>query len=92
MLLLGIESPPSFPCEQVHRVVTRTLLIEGDAASRNEHAAVEGLDRCLPNRFRAVIKNASRVVNRGNPDSFNAAVVQFIEAPEAPVHLTEDEP
>ena len=91
-LLLGIEPPPAFPCEQVHRLVTRTLLIEGDAASRNEHAAIEGLDRCLPNRFRAVIKDASRVVNRGNPDAFNDAVIQFIEAPEAPTHLTQDEP
>ena len=91
-LLLGIESPPAFPCEQVHRLVTRTLLIEGDAASRNEHAAIEGLDRCLPNRFRAVIKGASRAVNRGNPDAFNDAVVQFLEAPEVPTHLTDDEP
>ncbi len=91
-LLLGIEPPPSFPCEQVHRLVTRTLLIEGDATTRNEHAALEGLDRCLPNRFRAFIKDASRVVNCGNPDAFNEAVTQFIEAPEAPTHLTEDEP
>jgi pimeloyl-ACP methyl ester carboxylesterase len=91
-LLLGIESPPAFPCEQVHRIAARTLLIEGDAATRNEHGAIAGLDRCLPNRTRALIKNASRVVNRGNPDAFNDAVVQFLEAPEAPVHLPEDEP
>ena len=91
-LLLGIESPPAFACEQVHRIVARTLLIEGDAASRNEHAALEGLDRCLPNRFRALIKGASRAVNRGNPDAFNDAVVQFLEAPEAPAHLQDEEP
>ncbi len=91
-LLLGIEAPPSFPCEQVHRLVTRTLLIEGDATPRNELAAAEGLDRCLPNRFRARIPGASRVVNRGNPDAFNQAVSEFIEAPEDPTHLPADEP
>jgi pimeloyl-ACP methyl ester carboxylesterase len=91
-LLLGIEAAPAFPCEQVHRLVTRTLLIEGDAATRNEHAAIEGLDRCLPNRAHAVIKNASRVVNRGNPEAFNDAVVAFIDTPEDPTHLSQDEP
>ncbi len=91
-LLLGIEAAPAFPCEQVHHLVTRTLLIEGDAATRNEHAAIEGLDRCLPNRTHAVIKNASRVVNRGNPEAFNDAVVAFIDAPEDPTHLSQEEP
>jgi len=90
-LLLGIESPPAFPCEQVHGIGARTLLIQGDASTRNERAAVEGLDRCLPNRDRATIKGASRVVNRGNPDAFNDAIIRFLEAPEAPVHLRGDE-
>jgi pimeloyl-ACP methyl ester carboxylesterase len=91
-LLLGVEPPPAFPCEELTRITTRTLLIEGDATPRNEHLAVEGLERCLPNRDHATIDGATRVVNSGNPEAFNDVVTRFLDSPDRPVDPSDDGP
>lgn len=91
-LLLGVEPPPTFPCEELTHIATRTLLIEGDDAPRNEHLAVEGLERCLPNRDHATINGGAQVVNRGKLEAFNEVVTRFLDSPDRPLDPSNDAP
>ena len=91
-LLLGVETPPVLTCEEAHRIVARTLLVEGQDAPRNEHLAVEGLERCLADRDRATLPGATRALDSAHADAFTQAVVRFLDAPEAPAEPGDDGP
>ncbi|HEY6866110.1 MAG TPA: hypothetical protein VI792_02570, partial [Candidatus Eisenbacteria bacterium] len=75
-----------------HRVTARTLLVEGEAAARNEHLAAEGLDRCMPNRERVTIPGAGRALDPDHADAFNQAVLRFFDRPGPPLENADEKP
>jgi pimeloyl-ACP methyl ester carboxylesterase len=69
---------PSLTCEDVGRVDVPVLLLDGETSPRMFRLVQDALQACLPNVERATIPNASHGMHNGNPEAYNAAVLDFL--------------
>ncbi len=70
--------PPSMPCSELARLSVPTLVVTGERTNLFYAAVGESVAGCIPKAVREVIPMASHVVQRENPDVFNATVVGFL--------------
>jgi pimeloyl-ACP methyl ester carboxylesterase len=69
---------PAFTCEMAKRITVPTLIMNGARSPAIFHRIVDELERCVPNRERVVIPDASHTVPGENPQGFAAAVLAFL--------------
>jgi len=69
---------PALTCEDVGQIQAPMLLLTGEQSPRMFHLIVDELERCLSNKQRATIPNASHAMHIGNPQAYNAAVLAFL--------------
>ncbi len=69
---------PPFTCEDAQKVKAPTLLLVGERSPKIFHLITDELERCLPQKERATIPNASHGLEFENPDAFNKVVLDFI--------------
>jgi pimeloyl-ACP methyl ester carboxylesterase len=69
---------PPITCEDVQKVRTPTLLLDGALSPKLFRVINDMLDHCLPNKERAVIPGASHGLEYENPQAFNDTVLAFI--------------
>lgn len=67
-----------FTCEMATRITAPMLLTNGARSPTIFHRIVDELERCVPNRERVVISDASHTVPSENPTGFRAAVLAFL--------------
>ncbi len=70
--------PPPVPCAQLARLTMPTLVVTGERTALFYSAVGESVAGCIPNSVRETILMASHVVQRENPDAFNATLVGFL--------------
>ena len=69
---------PPTTCEDVQKVKTPTLLLDGELSLKLFHFINDMLEQCLPSAERATIPAASHGVHFENPQAFNEKVLAFI--------------
>ncbi len=72
------SQPPAFTCEMAKRIAAPTLLMNGARSPALFHRIVDELERCVPNRERVMIPDASHTVPGENPKGFAEAVLAFL--------------
>ena len=72
------SQPTAFTCEMAKRITAPTLLTNGAESPEIFHRIVDELERCMPNRERVVIPDASHTVPGENPKRFDEAVLAFL--------------
>ncbi len=72
------SQPPAFTCEMAKRITAPTLLMNGARSPAIFHRIVDELERCVPNRERVVVPDASHTVPSENPKGFDEAVLAFL--------------
>jgi non-heme chloroperoxidase len=69
---------PPTTCEDVQKVKTPTLLLDGELSPKIFRLINDALERCLPSAVRATISAASHGLEVENPQAFNETVLAFI--------------
>ena len=69
---------PPITCEDVQKVRTPTLLLDGSLSPKIFRVINDMLNHCLPSKERAVIPGASHGLEYENPQAFNDTVLAFI--------------
>ena len=69
---------PLFSCEDVRKIKAPTLLLKGELSPQIFHLIIDELERCFPNKERAVIPGASHSMHTGNPQVYNETVLAFL--------------
>jgi pimeloyl-ACP methyl ester carboxylesterase len=72
------SQPPPFTCEMARRISAPTLLMNGARSPAIFRRIVDELERCVPNRERVVVPDASHTVPGENPVGFDEAVLAFL--------------
>jgi pimeloyl-ACP methyl ester carboxylesterase len=70
--------PPPMPCPELARLKVPTLVVTGERSNLFYAAVGDAVAGCIPNAARETIPMASHVVQRENPDAFNASLVGFL--------------
>ena len=69
---------PPTTCDDVQKVKTPTLLVDGELSPKMFHVIDDMLEHCLPSVERATIPAASHQMEVENPQAFNETVLAFI--------------
>jgi len=69
---------PPTTCDDVQKVKTPTLLVDGELSPKMFHVIDDMLEHCLPSVERATIPAASHQMEVENPQAFNETVLSFI--------------
>lgn len=69
---------PTFTCEDARRIKVPTLLMTGERSPKMFHLITDELERCLGNKERATISDASHGMHLGNPQAYNETVLAFL--------------
>ncbi|WP_130582340.1 alpha/beta hydrolase [Bradyrhizobium sp. Leo170] len=69
---------PVFTCEMAKRISAPTLLMNGERSPEFFHRIVDQLEKCLPERRRITIPDASHTVPGENAPAFDEAVIAFV--------------
>jgi pimeloyl-ACP methyl ester carboxylesterase len=69
---------PAFTCDMARRISVPTLVTNGERSPEFFHRIADELERCLPNRTRMIIPDASHTVPSENPKAYDEAVLAFI--------------
>jgi non-heme chloroperoxidase len=80
---LEVNTPPEkyfspISCEDIRTIQAPALLLTGELSPQFFHEITDELERCLPNRGRAVIPRASHGMHNMNPQAYNEAVLAFL--------------
>ncbi len=70
--------PPPLPCPELAKVTVPTLVVTGERTNPFFTAVGDAVARCIPKATRETVPLASHVVQRENPDAFNATLVGFL--------------
>ena len=70
---------PPITCDDLRKIKTPVLLLQGDRSPILFTSIISELDRCLTNKERAVLPNASHGLEFENPAEFNKIVLGFID-------------
>jgi non-heme chloroperoxidase len=74
---LASPSPP-LSCPELHRLAAPVLVLSGSRSSAFFTAVAERVTSCIPGAKHDTIANTGHVVQRDNPEAFNAALVAFL--------------
>jgi len=69
--------PPPVSCEELGRLAVSTLVVTGERTNPFFAAVGDAVAGCVKGAKRETIPNAAHVVQRENPDAFNAVLVAF---------------
>ncbi len=70
--------PPALPCTELAKVAVPTLVVTGERTNPFFGAVGDAVAKCIPKATRETVPMASHVVQRENPDAFNAVLVGFL--------------
>ena len=70
---------PPITCDDIRKIKTPVLLLQGDKSPLLFTSIISELDRCLTNKELAVLPNASHGLEWENPAEFNKIVLGFID-------------
>ena len=70
---------PPVSCDDLRKIKTPVLLLQGDRSPLFFSKIIGELDRCLSNKKRATLPNASHGLEYENPVEFNKIVLGFID-------------
>jgi pimeloyl-ACP methyl ester carboxylesterase len=70
---------PSVSCDELRKIKTPALLLQGEISPSFLHAINSELERCLPNEVKAILPNTSHGLEYENPVEFNKVVLRFID-------------
>ena len=70
---------PDISCDDLKKIKTPVLLLQGDRSPLFFIKIIDELDRCLSNKERVTIPNASHGLEYENPAEFNKVVLDFID-------------
>jgi len=66
-------------CDELKKIKTPVLLLQGDRSPLFFIKIIDELDRCLSNKQRVTLPNASHGLEYENPAEFNKIVLGFID-------------
>ena len=69
---------PPFPPDNARNIQTPTLLVSGEKSNAVLHGIIDRIEDLLPNAERIDIQNASHNMFETDPESFNWAVINFL--------------
>ncbi len=70
---------PPVSCDDLRKIKTPVLLVTGDKSPLFLTSIIKELDRCLSNKEKATLPNASHGLEYENPAEFNKIVLGFID-------------
>jgi pimeloyl-ACP methyl ester carboxylesterase len=70
---------PPVSCDDLRKIKTPVLLVSGDKSPLFFASIIKELDRCLPNKQKATLPNATHGLEYENPSEFNKVVLGFID-------------
>jgi pimeloyl-ACP methyl ester carboxylesterase len=70
---------PDISCDDLEKIKTPVLLLQGDRSPLFFGKIIDELDRCLSNKERVTLPNASHGLEFENPAEFNKIVLGFID-------------
>ena len=70
---------PDISCDDLRKIKTPVLLLQGDRSPLFFSKIIDELDRCLSNKERVTLPNASHGLEYENPVEFNKIVLGFID-------------
>ena len=70
---------PPVTCDDLRKIKTPVLLLQGDRSPLFLTSIINELDRCLNNREIATLTNTTHGLNFENPVEFNKTVLAFID-------------
>ena len=70
---------PDISCDDLRKIKTPVLLLQGDRSPLFFSKIIDELDRCLSNKERVTLPNASHGLEYENPAEFNKIVLGFID-------------
>lgn len=69
---------PVFTCDMAKKIISPTLLSDGERSPRFFYRILDQLEVCLPNHERIVIAGSSHTVPSESPDAYDRAVLTFL--------------
>ncbi len=79
---LEVRTPPEqyfpFSCDVAQTIRTPSLLLTGEVSPKMFSLVTDELERCLPNRERAMIPQASHGMHNMNPSAYSETVLAFL--------------
>jgi len=69
---------PTFTCKDARKIHKPTLLLVGELSPKMFHLIIDELERCMVNKERTIIHDASHSMHYGNPKVFNEIVLTFL--------------
>lgn len=70
---------PPVNCEDLQKIKTPVLVVEGEISPKILLMIAEELKRCIPNSERASLPNTSHGLEYENPAAFNEVVLRFLD-------------
>ena len=70
---------PPVTCDDLQKIKTPVLLVDGEVSPKILHMITEELKRCIPGSERATLANTSHGLEYENPASFNDVVLRFLD-------------
>jgi pimeloyl-ACP methyl ester carboxylesterase len=70
---------PDISCNDLRNIRTPVLLVTGEKSLLYFTSIINELERCLPNREKVILRNASHGLEYENPVEFNKMVLGFID-------------
>ena len=70
---------PPISCDDLKKINTPVLLVSGENTALLFHAITEELNKCLPNKEKAIVPGATHGLETENPYDFNKIVLAFID-------------
>jgi len=70
---------PPISCDDLKKINTPVLLVSGEKTALLFHAITEELNKCLPNKEKAIVPGATHGLEIENPYDFNKIVLAFID-------------
>jgi pimeloyl-ACP methyl ester carboxylesterase len=67
-----------FTCEDALKIKAPTLLLTGELSPKMFHLITDNLERCIINKERAIISDASHTMHAENPEAYNEIVLSFL--------------
>ena len=78
-ILYSKTKSPDISCDDLRKIKTPVLLVTGDKSLLFLTLIIKELERCLPNKQKATLPNATHGLEYDNPSEFNKVVLGFID-------------
>lgn len=78
-MMFSKKTSPPLSCNDIKKIKTHVLLLQGDRSPLFFASIMNELDRCLNTKERAILPNSSHGLEYENPLQFNKIVLGFID-------------